>query len=72
MKRLPRHNLKLGDKMSDGYEFGAYRDKVGNVSFLFWKMGVGFKKDQEIRIHCTETKKLKAWLEKIIEYQERK
>lgn len=71
-KRLPRLNCKLGNKTKDGYEFGAYRDQIGNVCFLFWKMGTGFREDDRIRLHISEVKKLRDWLNKVIEYTERK
>ena len=55
----------------DGYTVGFYRDQVGNVSVAYWKFGVGFDKNRDTQLSSKEIRKLRDWLNKIIEYQDR-
>lgn len=69
---FPKLNCKPQAKTKDGYEFGLYRDDLGNVTALFWKPGIGFKDDLAISYTHGEVKKLRDWLTKIIDHVERK
>ena len=70
-KRLPNCRLKLSKpSAADGYEMGAYRDKIGNVTIGLWKAGVGFRDMTEI--HYRDVEKLRDWLTKVIDYVGRK
>lgn len=69
---LPKCNCKVGDTLPDGYTFGAYRDKLGNVQFMFHKMGSGFRDSDTVKLHYMDVKKLRDWLTKVIEHTERK
>lgn len=68
--RPPRYSCKIGSR-ADGFELGAYRDKLGNVSFAVWKSGIGFIDQDEVKTNIKQLKKLRDWLTKIIDYVER-
>lgn len=70
-KRLPKMNCKVGKNLDD-FELGIYRDKIGNITFLLWKQGVGFR-DSDFRVNVSpyDVKKIRDYLNKIIDYVER-
>lgn len=69
-KRLPQYNLKIkASAKLNGWEYGFYRDKIGNVSIAKWTLGVGFS--DEATLNPQEVKKLRDWLTKILEYWDR-
>ena len=72
--RLPNSKCKLEylEKCPDGYEVGFHRDSIGNVFVTHWKFGYGFDKNRETRLSPKHIRKLRDYLNKIIEYQERK
>lgn len=65
---LPRHNCKIG-KTDDEWEIGLYRDRIGGVTAALWKFGVGFR--DEAKVHHSELKRIRDWLNKVIEHVER-
>lgn len=66
--RGPNYNCKIG-KLDDGYELGIYRDKIGNATFAFWKSGQGFR--DEVNVNPRDLKKLREWIDKLIQFTDR-
>ena len=65
----PKYNCKVGQPREDGYELGAHRDRIGNITFAFWKCGVGFR--DEVQVSLREAERLRDWLTKVIEHVKR-
>lgn len=68
-KGLPHINFKIVETPEKAHLL-IHRDLIGNVMFSLWKPGIGFT-PLGGNISVNQLKKLRSWIDKMINYLER-